>query len=68
MVLVVNVFSIFGLGLHYLVGACCASVVLGGGINFCGICRLSASMLSMVSKCGSVAIAFHVLLVCVCCL
>ena len=67
MVLVDDVCYIFGLGLQYLVGACCASVVLGGGIGFCGLCLLSDFMLYMCSMCGSLTVAFHVLLVCVCC-
>jgi len=64
-VLVNNVYSIFGLGLQYLVGACCASVVLGAGIGFCELCRPSASMMYVCSMCGSLAVAFLVLLVCV---
>jgi hypothetical protein len=66
MVLVDIVYSIFGLGLQYLVGAFCAYVVLGGGIGFCGLCRLSASLMYLCSMCGSLAVAFSVLLVCVC--
>jgi hypothetical protein len=53
MVLFGNVCLIFGQGLQYFVGACCASVVLGGGIGICSLCRLSASLLYVCFMCGS---------------
>ncbi len=67
MVLFGNVCSIVGLGLQYFVGACCASVVLGGGGGICNLCRLSASLMYVCSMCGSLVVAFPVLLVYVCC-
>ena len=67
MVLFGNVCLIFGQGLQYFLGACCASIVLGGGTEICSLCRISASLLYACFMCGFLVVAFRVLLVCVCC-
>ena len=67
MVLFGNICLIFGQGLQCFVGACCDSVVLGGGIGICSLYRLSTSLLYVCFMCGSLVVAFIVLLVCVCC-
>ena len=63
MVLFGNVCLMFGQGLQYFVGACCASVVLGGGIEICSLYCLSASLMYACFMCGSLVVAFVVLLV-----